>query len=486
MLIAVIPDIFQRFQVVLNVRVFAVANETPVRQRRIRRFEIDFVVRVDLLLHVEVEAVGVVTFIGYARHHAELGGIQTAEAVTEVFTWRAVQTKAVAGLVFPLIHGLAQTLHNRDAFSAKLLAVVQVFAAEQRVNGFMDTNVAQRDGRTTIFKDFRHVVVRFQPHAAGAFHIQDRRDAGFHAFKAGDTGHQRLPRQRQTFIQQFPECGFVAFCFQRDARQVKANHAQVVTPVVDLFAVFVLPHAEEAAAAHWRFERTGDFDHLIVVENVRIHALARALQRQLFNVVVRIAKLVVQTIADSEDQFREHGGFAIFTQTGDTVTQNRRLDQTRLPTGAEAKTKGHERRLAVSGVQRVNFVFQRLEGVVALFFGARTRISFGIRNLPLIGGFAVLVIAFGDKRRQHFVDTVNGGAAINMAGDLRDNLRGNGSGGRDRFWRFDLGVTHLKALGQHAFQVDQHTVEHREERRIVEIVIVDIAALMRLYYVTRQ
>lgn len=29
MLIAVIPDIFQRFQVVLNVRVFAVANETP-------------------------------------------------------------------------------------------------------------------------------------------------------------------------------------------------------------------------------------------------------------------------------------------------------------------------------------------------------------------------------------------------------------------------------------------------------------------------
>lgn len=47
-LIAVIPDVFQRFQVMLNVRVFAVANETAVRQRRIRRFEIDFVVRVDL------------------------------------------------------------------------------------------------------------------------------------------------------------------------------------------------------------------------------------------------------------------------------------------------------------------------------------------------------------------------------------------------------------------------------------------------------
>lgn len=29
-LIAVIPDVFQRFQVVLNIRVFAVANEAPL------------------------------------------------------------------------------------------------------------------------------------------------------------------------------------------------------------------------------------------------------------------------------------------------------------------------------------------------------------------------------------------------------------------------------------------------------------------------
>lgn len=47
-LIAVIPDVFQCFQVVLNVRVLAVANEAAVRQRRIRCFEIDFVVRVNL------------------------------------------------------------------------------------------------------------------------------------------------------------------------------------------------------------------------------------------------------------------------------------------------------------------------------------------------------------------------------------------------------------------------------------------------------
>ncbi len=132
-------------------------------------------------------------------------------------------------------------------------------------------------------------------------------------------GHQRLPRQRQTFIQQFPECGFVAFASsQRDARQVKATPRLCCYARRDLLAVS-FSHTPRKLRLHWRFERTGDFDHLIVVEDVRIHA-ARALQRQLFNVVKWIAKLVVQTVADSEDQFQTRG-FAIFTQTGDTVTQ---------------------------------------------------------------------------------------------------------------------------------------------------------------------
>ena len=41
-------------------------------------------------------------------------------------------------------------------------------------------------------------------------------------------------------------------------------------------------------------------------------------------------------------------------------------------------------------------------------------------------------------------------------------------------------------MGQHAFQVDQHAVEHREERRIVEIVVVNFTALVRRDHVARQ
>jgi hypothetical protein len=42
-------------------------------------------------------------------------------------------------------------------------------------------------------------------------------------------------------------------------------------------------------------------------------------------------------------------------------------------------------------MQRVDFILQRLEGVVALFLGARAGIAFRIRDLPLFGDFTVLL-----------------------------------------------------------------------------------------------
>ncbi len=42
-------------------------------------------------------------------------------------------------------------------------------------------------------------------------------------------------------------------------------------------------------------------------------------------------------------------------------------------------------------MQCVNLILQRLEGVVALFFGTGAGIAFGIRDLPLFGDFAMLL-----------------------------------------------------------------------------------------------
>ena len=326
-LVAIVPNVLQRLEVVLNVRVLAVADEAAAGDRRIGRFEVDLVVRVHLFLDVEVEAVGVVPFIGHAFHNPDLGGVQAAEAVAQVLAWGAVQAETVAGFLFPLVYRVAQALNDGDAFLTQGFAVVHVRVAKQGVDGLVNADVAQRNRRAAVFEDLGYVIVRLQAHAAGPFHIENWRDAGFDPFEARNAGHQRLTRQLQALIQQFPEFSFTTFCLQRDARQVEADHAQVVTPVVDLLAVFILVHAEEAAAAHWRFKRTGDFDDLIVVQDVRVHALARALQRQLFDVVVRVTKLVVQAVTNREHQFREHGGFTVFAEAGNTVAQDRLLDQ---------------------------------------------------------------------------------------------------------------------------------------------------------------
>ncbi|CAH0213812.1 hypothetical protein SRABI106_01812 [Rahnella aquatilis] len=77
-------------------------------------------------------------------------------------------------------------------------------------------------------------------------------------------------------------------------------------------------------------------------------------------------------------------------------------------------------------MQRIDFIFQRLECVITLFLGTVTGERFGIGNLPFFSGLTMFVEAGGNKRRQHFVDAVNGGAAVNVAGDLRDNLCGDG------------------------------------------------------------
>ncbi len=117
---------------------------------------------------------------------------------------------------------------------------------------------------------------------------------------------------------------------------------------------------------------------------------------------------------------------------------------------------------------------------MALFFGTFASIGVRLRNVPVLRHGKVFCEALFHIGCQHFINPVQRGSAVNMAGDLRNDLRRDGRCGGDGFWRLDLGITHLEAVGQHPFQVDQHAVEHGEEGGIIEIVIVDLAAFMRL------
>ncbi len=250
-------------------------------------------------------------------------------------------------------------------------------------------------------------------------------------------------------------------------------------------AVFLVG-TEEGAAPHGGLEGAGDLDHLVVVEDVRVHTLGGALQGQLLDVVVGIALLVVQAILDGEHQFREDGGLLVLAKAGDAVAEDGALDEARLPAVPEAKAEGDEGGLAVGGVQGIHLVFQGLEGVVALLLGAGHGVGIHVLDPPLLGHLPVLVPADGHIGGQHLVDAVDGGAAIDVARYLGDDLGSHRGGGADGFGGVDLRVAHLEAVGQHPLQIDQHAVEHGEEGGVVEIVEVQIAALVGLYHLPGQ
>ncbi len=463
LVIAVIPDVLKRFQIVLNVGVLAVADEAAAGDGRIGSLEVQLVVRIDLLLHIEVEAVGVVPLVGNAGYHAKLFGIDTAETGAEVLARGGVEAEAVASLLFPLVDGRLETGDDGDGFLLQLGAVKQVnLVTKQGVDGLVNPDITEGNGGTTVLEDLADVVVRLQPHAASPFHIEDRSNPRFHPVQTGDAVHQRLLGDPQGGIETIPEVRFITG-FQGNARQVEAHHTKVVATFVDQLAI-LLVGTEEGAATHGGLEGAGHFHDLVVVEDVRIHPLGGTLQRQLLDVVVGIALLVVEAILDGEHQFRKHGGLLVLAKASDTVAEDGALDHPRLPAVPQAKAEGDEGRLTVGGVQGVDLVLQRLEGVVALFLGASHGVGFHIGNAPLFGHFTVLLPADGHIGGQHFVDAVDGSAAIDVARHLSDDLGGHGRGGADGFRGIDLRIAHLEAVGQHPFQIDQHAVEHREER----------------------
>ena len=80
---------------------------------------------------------------------------------------------------------------------------------------------------------------------------------------------------------------------------------------MDLFAILFVS-AQETAAAHGGFKGAGDFDDLVVIQNIRIHPFAGAFQRKLFDIVIRVVWFQIYPFTLSKDQFREHRCFVVF------------------------------------------------------------------------------------------------------------------------------------------------------------------------------
>ena len=383
--------------------------------------------------------------------------------------------------------------------------------------------VAERYGGPAVPEEAVHAVSGVEtPYGTVAVHARGVDRGGLLA--AHDAELQRLMGDVHAFVEQSPEPLLVAVRLQGDARKVHAHHAEIETPVLDVLAgLGVRPRLKERTASHRGLEATGDFDDVLIEDDIRVHALGGALERQPLHVVVRVPRIGVDAVPDREHELREDGRLMVGAEANDSVEEYRPLNLPCVPRGAQAEADGHERGLAVGDAVGVDLVLHGLHGVVDGLAGPELRIHLpdvvefvivmverrvlgfryvgavvgemehlalvalqrfndltGDPDVHVIGddGMCVLkglVIVEARVTLQHLVGAVHGLASVLATGDVLDDLRDLRGGGADGLRGVHHRVAQREAVGEHVAEVRQRAVRLGGERGVVEVVEVDVA-----------
>ena len=235
-------------------------------------------------------------------------------------------------VAFGLAPLLAQLVHALDDGQRELLAfripavVTHPILAVEHGRRLIQADVAQGDSGTLVTEQLVDVIVGAEA-AESAVAEQGRRVDRGGLLAAHDAELQRLVCDFHTLVEQLPEAVLVAVGFQGDARHVDGDDTEVHAPVFDILAgLGVDPALQEGTAAHRGFEGAGDFDDVVVEDDIRVHALGGAFERQLLHVVVRVARVGVDAVLDGEHELREDRGVTVLAQTTDAVEQDGTLD----------------------------------------------------------------------------------------------------------------------------------------------------------------
>ena len=533
-LVGVIPHSLKRLGIVLQARELAVVDEATGRVVGEVLLVVELLHRRRGQPHRVVEGVGVEVVVGYAFDAAELLAIHAVEAVGEAFRRRGVHRVMVAFGLAPLLAQLVHALDNgqRELLAFRIPAVVAhpVLTVEHS-RRLVQADVAQRYSGTLVAEELVDVVVGAEA-SEGAIAEQGRRVDRGGLLAAHDAELQRLVRDFHTLVEQLPEAVLVAVGLKGDTRHVDGDDAEVHAAVFDILAgLGVDPTLQEGTAAHRGLEGAGDLDDVVVEDDIRVHALGGAFERQLLHVVVRVARVGVDAVLDGEHELRENRGMAILAQAADTVEQDGTLDFAGEPRGAQAEADGHERGLAVGHTVGINLIFHGLHGVINRLAGHDLRIDFadlldrlgirvkrdvvgqrgtvlevqtgrllglesahdGFRGLDRhivgehgVGHLQVLFIVELRIRLKHLVGAVDGLAAVLCARDVLDDLRDLRGGGADGLRGVHHRVAKFKPMGEHVAEIRQRAVGHRSERRVISIMEVDVALHMGVGHGVRQ
>ena len=139
-----LDDLLHRLQIVLHVRDFDV-GDAPARRNGLElRFELEFGERVDMLAHVYMVGVGVVTLVRNVLDGAELLLVDAGKAVAQRFRRRAVQSEAETRFLLPFVRRLAHVLH--DAHGKFLPFRIRLRDARHQFCHLVQPDIAERQG----------------------------------------------------------------------------------------------------------------------------------------------------------------------------------------------------------------------------------------------------------------------------------------------------------------------------------------------------
>ena len=215
---------FDGFDVVAQVRDLHVGDLSAAGDRLELGLKLQLVKGVNMLTHIDMIAVRVVTLIRNIGHVAELLPVDLGKPVAQALGGGAVQGEAQAGLFLPPVTGIPQVLHHTVG---ELEAVgIRVADPLHGHGALIQADIAQRNGRVTAIEQLVDGFAGLQA-SNSAVLPHDRGNVGLGAQEVLVTAHQGLEAQFQPLVQERPELPLVPIGQQADLGQVDRNNTLV-------------------------------------------------------------------------------------------------------------------------------------------------------------------------------------------------------------------------------------------------------------------
>ena len=298
-------DLLQSLQVVAHVGDLHIGDAAAGGDLLELALEGELIKGVDVLPHVHVITIGIISLVRYIGDRAEALLVDAGEAVAQALGGGAVEGEADVGLLLPVVAGLAQTGH--DLLGKLLAAGLGVADALHELGHLVQANVAQGDGGVAAVEQGLDGRALGQA-GDGAVLPVDGAGVGVDILQGLVAAHEGLEAQLQALVQQGPELLLVPAGQDAHLGQVQGDHALVEAALKLVVAVLVLPGRQEGAAAHGR-EHVAlvVLPHLLGGDIVGIHTLGGALYGKLRDIVV-LAALQAVVLVQHVDQLGEGGG----------------------------------------------------------------------------------------------------------------------------------------------------------------------------------